>query len=83
MKITALVIQQDYQSAQTIIWYSVNGEKYGVRNESGSYTLLDRDGCPIESRNDHERVLDVLMPYHENLEVEYAGEDGEINEICG
>ena len=81
MTTKAIAIQQYPQDGYTVIWYNVNGEEYGVCNKTGEYSMLDCDGCPIELWNDRDSVLDTLMPHQEDLDVEFAGEDCEIDRV--
>lgn len=54
------------QNKTTNYWFTVNGEDYAVSDCNGELSLLDCDGYPIDSCNDHNNILDFLIPYYES-----------------
>ena len=72
---------QNWQDECTVYWFTVgNNErplndeqvsgKYAISDSYGSVTLLDCDGCPIDECNDHDNIMDVLMPMYTKLSEE-------------
>ena len=42
-------------------WFDVSGENYALSVNGGEMQLLDCDGCPVDPRNDHENVKQLLI----------------------
>jgi hypothetical protein len=60
-------LERDHISAdaKTNYWFCVNNEDvYAVSVGAGVTSLLDCDGCPIEPCNDHDNILEALMPHY-------------------
>lgn len=71
MNINFLEKDQIYQNETTNYWFSVNGENYAISDCNGELKLLDSNGCPIESCNDHDGIKEVLMPYYNEHLLDY------------
>jgi len=51
---------QNWQNEQTIYWFDVDGETYGV-SESGPHSqILDCDGCPVNTGDAKNQYLEDL-----------------------
>lgn len=61
-KIKFVEKDQVWQNERTNYWFTVNSESFAVSDQNGELTLLDCDGCPIEKCNDHNNVLEALIP---------------------
>lgn len=56
---------QNWANEQTIYWFDVAGETYGVSDISGNRTIVDRDGYPVntgDAKNAHLLNLADAIP---------------------
>ncbi len=53
MKIKFIDKEQDWANETTRYWFDVDGEDYCIADQNGDLTLLDCDGCPIQSEEKH------------------------------
>jgi len=65
MNIEFVEKDQNWQEEHTMYWFEVNGESWGVRDKLHGKDLIDCDGCPVEACNDHDGVLELLLPHAE------------------
>ncbi|BDM66254.1 hypothetical protein NFHSH190041_37060 (plasmid) [Shewanella sp. NFH-SH190041] len=65
MDIKFIEKDQQWQNEQTVYWFSVNEENYGIADQGGDLTLLDFEGYPIDECNDHENIKAALIPHYE------------------
>ena len=65
MKITYLEKEQIWQEERTFYYFDVDGSSYAIADDQGQLTLLDDTGYPIEPHNDHDNILQLLMPRYE------------------
>ena len=61
MNITFLEKDQIWQNEQTNYWFDVDGEKYAIADQCGEKKLLDFEGFPLESNDDHVRLFEILL----------------------
>jgi hypothetical protein len=59
--------ENDTQNETIRYWFSVNGENYCVADKNGELSLLDSEGFPIDSCNDHENILSTLISHYEKM----------------
>lgn len=66
MSIEFVEKDQQWQNEQTNYWFMVDGESWAISDSNGTLQLLDCCGYPVESCNDHGRLLDTLTPHYED-----------------
>lgn len=52
-----------YQNETTNYWFNVDGENYAISDCNGELTLIDRDGCPADVKDNN--IKDLLIPEYE------------------
>lgn len=60
MNATYISKDQNYQNEQTIYWFDVDGEQYGVSEQSHSISVVDCDGFPVNTQDGKNAELGCL-----------------------
>lgn len=55
---------QIWQNETTNYWFTVDGESWAISDSNGCVQLLDCDGCPVDPCNDHDSILELLLPHY-------------------
>lgn len=64
MNATYISKDQNWQSEQTIYWFDVCGEEYGVSEQAGEEPkVLDCDGCPVNTDDGKNAELACLPDF--------------------
>jgi hypothetical protein len=48
MNIKHIETQHYTQDDDTIDWFDIDGETYGLNKKDGEFRLIDCDGCPVD-----------------------------------
>ncbi len=61
MNIKHIETQHYTQNDDTIDWFDIDGETYGLSKKSGEFRLIDCDGCPVDLPNsDDMELIDAM-----------------------
>ena len=61
MKAMFITKQEIGQDETVNYWFNVDGEDFALSDCNGELRLLDCDGCPIETCNDHDNIKQLLI----------------------
>jgi hypothetical protein len=64
MAVVFIEKDQNWQNEQTVYWFDVDGETYGVSEQPLDVAVVDCDGCPVnlgDAKNAHLRNLPGLV----------------------
>jgi len=61
MKAMFITKQEIGQDKTINYWFNVDGEDFALSDCGSELRLLDCDGCPIETCNDHDNIKQLLI----------------------
>ena len=61
--VTFVEKDQNWQDETTIYWFDVDGESFGVAESGPDATVLDCDGCPVNTQDAKNARLEALKDY--------------------
>lgn len=62
---------QNFSNEQTVYWFDVDGEEYGVSDQAGDICVVDCDGCPVNLSDAKNAILRTL-PNHVTDEIRFS-----------
>lgn len=62
MNIKSICEDNNGQDETNNFWFDVDGQEWAVSETNGVKRLLDCDGCPVDECNDHDGILEQLLP---------------------
>jgi hypothetical protein len=66
MKVQHVETQHYTQNDDTIDWFEIDGESWGLNKKSGKFRLIDCDGCPVDLPSaDDQKKIDALVEHSE------------------
>lgn len=57
MNITHIETQHYSQDQDTIDWFDIDGDVWGINKRNGEFRLIDCDGCPVDLPTYDDQVL--------------------------
>ena len=62
MNITHIETQHYTQDQDTIDWFDIDGETWGINKRDEEFRLIDCDGCPVDLPNhDDKQKIEAML----------------------